>query len=337
MISFIVPFFNSEGTLYRCVNSILAQTEPDLEVLLIDDGSTDGSGQAADEYAAADSRVKVLHKANGGLSSARNRGLDIARGEYVLFVDADDWIEPDTCRILINENNDADICIFGRSTDSLRQKRKWSPTDRPEQISGEEALRRLITEGTIRQAVWDKMYRREWFAEIRFPEGYNYEEYRTTYKLLRKARNITLIPDILYHYVQYKGSISNTHSAKNRLDHWTACYELYCVFRETGETYRDACVRHCLYSAVSAWASLWRTDSAEREKERNRIQEIIRFVLEHRKEAAKYKLQLWAAVSLIPSGTRWSMFCVCVILWPRRYLKGKRLYPRISEMKPARA
>ena len=331
MISIIVPVFNAEGTLRRCIDSILSQTNPDLEVLLIDDGSTDGSSIIMDDYAAADSRVKMLHKENGGLSSARNYGLDRARGEYILFVDADDWIEPTACDLLMKEAGRADLCVFGRSVDSPAGKRKWMPADKPEWIGPNEAIRRLVVEGTIRHAVWDKLYRRELFDDIRFPEGYNYEDLRITYKLLQQAQNIVLIPDVLYHHVQYDGSISNTQSAKNRLDYWTACYELYRVFKESGEAYREACARRCMYSAGSAWASLWRTDRAEREREQERIREIVRFAREHENDAAKYNLRLRAAVALAATGTRWSMLCgYSAIRLRRLFKKENQLFPRAS-------
>ena len=113
MISIIVPVYNTEKYLRRCIDSVLAQTYQDFELLLIDDGSKDSSGAICDEYAAQDARVRVFHKENGGVSSARNVGLDNARGEWITFVDADDWIESDMLELLLRkgEETGADIVM----------------------------------------------------------------------------------------------------------------------------------------------------------------------------------------------------------------------------------
>lgn len=327
MISVIIPVYNMEGTLCRCVDSVLTQTYANLEVILVDDGSVDGSGRIADEYTAADTRVKVLHRENGGLSAARNSGLDAAGGDWIAFVDADDWIEPDAFEKLTAACVDAEVCAFGQFEERPAGAVKRLPADKPERITGEEAVERMILGEGIRVSVWDKLYRRELFEGIRFPEGYNFEDVRTTWKLLEKARSVDLIPEPLYHYVQRRGSLCHSGSAKNQLDNWTAFYELYRVFGSRDEKTRSVCVRRCLKSAVAAWDSLWRTDRAERRREKERIAQIVRFVREHREEAAKYGIRLRVETALTVSGTRASMLCVYLIRTPGRRGRMKKLFP----------
>ena len=148
LLSVIVPVYNVETYLPRCVDSILQQSYENMEVILVDDGSQDGSGKICDEYAARDSRVKVIHKENGGLSSARNAGLDTAAGEYLTFVDSDDWIEPDAyCPMiaLLEENNAALVCGGRYDVDGKTGERKQGLCPKKtERISGEEMAGRLF-------------------------------------------------------------------------------------------------------------------------------------------------------------------------------------------------
>ena len=313
MISVVIPFYNAEPTLERCVKSVLEQTYPDLEIILVNDGSTDRSSAIAECFANSDARVVLLTKENGGLSSARNYGLDRMKGEWVAFVDADDWIERNTFETALEKCQGADICVFGRSVDSPNRERRWAPTEKAELIDGETAIRRMIVDGTIGHAVWDKIYHRELFDSICFPTGHNYEDARTTYRLLQKAQSIRLIPDICYHYLQNAGSIDHTFSIKNRLDHWSAYYELYQVFAEIDESFKTACVRQCAISMFYAWSSLWKATSEELKNQREYIDEIKSFVKEHRSDILHMKgCKAHAKITalLIPFGNRFSMLCV---------------------------
>ena len=311
-VSVIVPIYNLENTLRRCVDSVLSQTFPEFEVLLVDDGSTDTSGSIADAYL-ADSRVRVFHKQNGGVSSARNFGIDRMQGTYAAFVDADDWIEPNTLETALRYCKNSDICSFGRFLEGIGAKSEWSPASFPERISGEEAIRRLIVENSIRHVVWDKLYRSTLFDGIRFPEGFNYEDGRTTYRLFQKAETVTLIPDVLYHYIKQEGSITYTETIRNLLDIWSCYYELYHVFSQKGEEYRDARMLLCFQSIYIVWGSLWKASSSERFRERDRIEEIISFARLHRKEASRLRLNRRIAVLAAATGKRWSQFPVYLI------------------------
>ncbi len=291
MISIIVPFFNEETTLERCVNSIREQTCGDLEILLIDDGSTDGSGRIADTYTDRDDRIRVFHKENGGLSSARNYALDYVSGDWIAFVDADDHLEPAALETAVGHalRERADICVFGRRTETPDTAWDTRPAEACTVIGPEEALRRLLVTQELRFAAWDKVYRRAIFEGLRFPEGYNYEDRQTIHKALLRAGRIVLIPDILYHYVQYSESIVHDDSLKNRLDHWTASLGLYEMFGDR-EDLRGGCLRLCAFSIYRAWGALAEAGEQERARGETRIREIMDFAGAHYSEILREKL-----------------------------------------------
>ena len=304
MISVIVPFFNAEKTLHRCIDSILLQTYEDLEILLVDDGSTDNSGRIAEEYK-SDTRIKVFHKENGGLSSARNYGLEKTNGAYISFVDADDWIEARTFETVLNSIWDSDICGFGRSTDSPKANKIWRPVTRVEIIDNKEAVKRLILDGSIKHAVWDKVYKAELFESIRFPEGHNYEDFYVTHKILHAAQRIVLIPNIFYHYVQNKGSITHTLSANNNLDLWMACHDLYEAYKGCGKEYEQACLNSCINSIYRTLGTLFLLKSECRQEQ---VKKIASFAKHHCEEIVDQKPQIRLVLHLAATGTKWSMF-----------------------------
>lgn len=213
LISVIIPVYNVEDYLRRCVDSILAQSYRNLEILLVDDGSPDGSGAICDDYAARDPRVRVIHKENGGLSSARNIAIDQAKGEYLTFVDSDDWLEPDACRLLADglERYDAGIaCVGNWDVDSQTgEKTLGVCPEREECITGEEMAGRIFTWDGCDSAACDKMYRRELFRGYRYPEGMVCEDIPVTYRLALDAGKVVLLDKPVYNYFHHPGSITN--------------------------------------------------------------------------------------------------------------------------------
>lgn len=187
MISVIVPVYNVEPYLKKCLDSIVNQTYEDLEILVIDDGSTDKSGQICDEYAEWDERVRVFHTDNKGLSAARNLGLKEAKGEWIEFVDSDDWVDRDYCKLpleLANIHN-ADLIIF-RFRKIRGINRRWRI--KPGKKTTEDALRLIHEEASV--VVWNKLFRRSLFNGISFPIGKLYEDNAVTHQLIHKATSI---------------------------------------------------------------------------------------------------------------------------------------------------
>lgn len=204
MISVILPVYNGEDFLERCMDSILSQTEPNLELIVVDDGSTDASGAICDRYAEKDPRVRVLHKPNGGLSHSRNAGMALARGEYLAFVDADDWLEPDMYRRMLaarkEDRCDAVACGFRRV-----YRDRWEPEafEREEMLRGDgirdlaEAMMKARTFGSV----WRWLYARETAIGCRFDEEVGYgEDLLYNLEFLKRADCVRLIPDVLYNY-----------------------------------------------------------------------------------------------------------------------------------------
>lgn len=244
MISVIVPIYNVEPYLRHCIDSILSQTYHNLEIILIDDGSTDCSGKIADSY--QDPRIRVLHTDNHGLSTARNLGIGVANGEYLCFVDSDDWIEPELLNTVISEIGDADIVCFGFNNSCY----DLNIYNRIEAISA------LINE-KLPETIWSKLYRKEVFKNIRFPDGRVCEDIATTYKLFLQASSIVCINKTGYHYTQRQNSICHTYRLDYFIDNWNARLERYNVCKQlVGHNEQNILLESCAFSAVRFW--LWK-------------------------------------------------------------------------------
>lgn len=212
LISVIVPVYNVEEYLPRCVDSILAQTYRNLEVILVDDGTKDASDQICDEYAAKDPRIKVIHKENGGLSSARNAGINVARGEYFGFVDSDDWIEPEMYEQMLDlaKKHNVKLVCAGRYDFSSRRNEKTVGLcpEKEEVITGMELLGRTFTWDGCDSAAWDKLYHRDLFEEIRYPVGLVNEDVAIFYKIAEQVDRAAMCDKPLYNYYHRPGSIT---------------------------------------------------------------------------------------------------------------------------------
>ena len=219
-LSVIVPVYNMEQYLRKCLDSIVNQTARDIEVICVNDGSKDKSQAILDEYAKKDRRIKVLKKSNGGLSSARNAGLKVAKARYVTFVDSDDWIEPDTYECVLAHINGADLVAFGTNVvgDAMIDRR--SADDEYYRVKYE-GLHKLNDSMRLNMdvAAWNKVYRRDIIEEKRidFPEGLLYEDYSFFWKYIVHCKNAFFIKERKYNYLRRDGSImQSTFSGSRR-------------------------------------------------------------------------------------------------------------------------
>lgn len=214
LVSVIIPVYNVEKYLNKCVDSVIGQTYRNLEILLVDDGSTDGSGAICDEYAARDERVRVIHKENGGLSSARNAALDVCKGEYVAFVDSDDFVSLYFIELYYRAivQFDGDIAavqneaFFLEGREDEAQLVSTAQARSIEQIDPHEAIRLMLYQNIPTGAPW-KFYKRSIFDDIRFPVGWLYEDAATIHRLFMKANKMVLLDADIYAYRHRPNSI----------------------------------------------------------------------------------------------------------------------------------
>ena len=225
MVSIIIPVYNVQDYLARCVDSVLAQTYTDLEIILVDDGSIDISGDICDEYALHDARVRVIHKENGGLSDARNAGLDVARGNYVAFIDADDYVHPSFVELLLKTINETGAQIAVSTWQELKDgdKPRKVKTKRPRCtiLTQEEAISSVFYQKKLNHSACSRIFETQLFNNLRFPEGILYEDLAIIYPLLCKVEKVALINTPMYYYMHRQGSIITTMSLRRThvLDH----------------------------------------------------------------------------------------------------------------------
>lgn len=223
LISIVVPIYKVEKYLERCIKSILEQTYTNLEVILVDDGSPDSCPMICDTYQQLDSRIKVIHKINGGLSDARNAGLEIATGKYIAFIDSDDFIN---CHFIerlynlcVNSNTQIAICDF-QSVRKEQEVQMQQETIKTSMFSSKEMLEKIYgDEHIVAIVAWNKLYQRELFEDIRYPKGKINEDEFTTYKLFSKANKIAFTNEKLYYYFYAEDSIMRKKFHLRRLDY----------------------------------------------------------------------------------------------------------------------
>lgn len=208
LISIIVPVYNVKDYLEKCLLTICEQTYKNLEIILVDDGSSDGSGELCDLFAQKDKRIKVIHQTNAGQSAARNRGLAIAQGEYLGFVDSDDWIEPDMYDFLyyLLIENGADISICSRYIEKGGKSVAKYSSGEQFMFDRVEAVRALAVDKHVRNYMMDKLFRRRLFEGITFPENRVFEDLAICYRVFYRTEKVVLQDTPKYHYVIRKGS-----------------------------------------------------------------------------------------------------------------------------------
>lgn len=253
-LSVIVPVYNAEKYLNKCVDSILNQTYRDFELLLVDDGSPDQCGMICEAYAVQDSRVKVIHKPNGGVSEARNVGLDQAKGNYISFIDPDDWVEPDMFQSTIDfcKTKQTDIVCFEVCIVRKNKKKFHYRFAADCVFEAKDALVKILTD-VIDNSPCNKIYRKAVWNHVRFPVGRRYEDVATIYKTFYNADRVGYIKKYFYYYVKHEGSaIALSFDAQRR-------YECFLGYKEQYELAKNFCKEAeelCKMQAVEAALSV---------------------------------------------------------------------------------
>ena len=222
LISIIVPIYNVEKYIKKCIESILAQTYTNLELILVDDGSPDRCPVICDEFAERDNRIVVIHKKNGGLSDARNAGLDIAQGKFIGFVDGDDYIAPQMYEILFDAlfKNDADmsICNYVKVNEQyelIAEKNRILPI-KDACVSPDEFMHEYTGKyGWFYVVAWNKLYRKTLFDNLRYPKGKQHEDEFLIHRIVYKCHKIVCVNQPFYYYVEREGSIMSQFNVKN--------------------------------------------------------------------------------------------------------------------------
>ena len=221
LISVIVPVYKVEAYLDRCVQSIVDQTYRNLEIILADDGSPDNCGAMCDAWAQKDGRIKVIHKENGGLSDARNAGIAVASGEFIGFVDSDDYIAPEMFRLLYDrlctDGSDIAACGVGMVFEDGTPSRPLTPSGCII-LNREEALEAILRESWLKQPVWYKLYRTDLIRNLPFPVGKYHEDVYWTWQAVARAEKVSVFDVPCYFYVQRSGSIMGESYSLRRLD-----------------------------------------------------------------------------------------------------------------------
>lgn len=217
VISIIVPVYNAENYLGRCIDSIINQTYRFLDIILVDDGSTDNSGKICDEYAIRDKRIRVIHKQNGGLSDARNVGIEAAKGKYIGFVDADDYISEHMYERLFSclqrENADITMCRYQRFEGRQCDQAIDSGIQSYVSMDKYEALNNMYDfDGEAYTVAWNKLYKKSVIGEVRYPVGKINEDEFTSYRFILNAERIVFLSDILYYYYYNDSGITSSNN-----------------------------------------------------------------------------------------------------------------------------
>lgn len=230
LISVVVPVYNVEEYLPKCIKSIVSQTYREIEIILVDDGSTDKSAKICDEAANKDNRIIVIHKENGGLSDARNKGIDVAKGKYISFIDSDDYIEPTYFEYLYDllekKHSDISICGFKYVSEKGKLLNKICDDECSLVMSTEESLKEMLKMKLYSNSAWAKLYSIELFSGVRYPKGEFFEDIATTYRLFMKAKRIAYGSNALYCYLYRDSAISKQVSKNRRLDALKSCSQM---------------------------------------------------------------------------------------------------------------
>lgn len=238
-VSVLVPVYNVEAYLPQCLDSLISQTLQDIEIICIDDGSTDGSGYILDQYAARDPRIRVVHQENKGLACARNKALDLVRTEWLTFVDSDDYIDEKMLEKMLQviQEKQADICICncGLPDAGYQSVSSHKFNMRNEMITGYQALEYInLPRSWPWITAWNKLYRTELFFNLRYPDGVQHEDQFLAHYIFASAKRVVSISDIFYFLRYREDSITNSKYSIRQLDYMDALYDRIQFYQENG-------------------------------------------------------------------------------------------------------
>lgn len=305
LITVIVAVYNIEDYVAKCIESVINQTYRTIEILVIDDGSTDKSGGICDAYAERDNRIKVFHGKNRGLSEARNQGIGYAKGDYLVFVDGDDWIHPQMIEMLYDvlKKNGSDIaaCGFERKNIRFAEQKYRSSQLSVRNITREEAVSDMYSANVV---AWNKLYKRSIFDDIRYPAGRIHEDEFTAHRIYWKCNRISVISEPMYFYVMREDSIVNTVTLKSIFDGLDALLDRLSFAKEHNWTeVLDSVAGRCLDYMAEWYYKLKKSkDKKTAARIRNRARMLIK---QNRDIKIKYQYHIFAAAPVLYASYRY--------------------------------
>ena len=317
LISVIVPIYKVENYLDKCVGSLVNQSYKNLEIILVDDGSPDGCGKKCDEYKKKDNRIHVIHKKNGGLSSARNAGLDIAKGAYIGFVDSDDYIHRDMYLKMMDLMTKTDCDVVECKVNIVRQGEIiFADSGENEMLTAVQATERYLVPsksgGVPRVSVWSKLYKKSFWDSNRFPEGHIHEDYMLTAIALNEAKNVGIVNEGLYfHVVDNADSIMNSHFSERDLFLEEQYFNRIEYYKRENNTKAEKLAKNSYYMLILSL--YWRCHYAHMAQESYYLKKI---------KSLKYEM----FSSNIPIKRKLELFMVCIS--PKVYLYIRKMEMR---------
>ena len=287
LVSIIVPVYNASKYLENCLNSILKQTYNNIEVILIDDGSTDNSLEICKEYKKNDKRIKIIHKENGGISSVRNLGVKESKGKYICFVDSDDYIEKDYVEVLYSgiKKYKTKLCFGGYRNVYNDGTAVDKFSNKTYKLSKVKTLNKLLYVDGVDVSPWSKIYEKSLFDDITYPEGRIFEDTATTYKLIDKCDNIAICDYPIYNYCIRSSSITSSKFNIKKMDWIISSIEMTHYLKKKYKELNDACLAYMMYAHIGVLSSLAMNDKNYK-KERK---ELVLYVKSNRKKYIKDK------------------------------------------------
>ena len=276
-VSIIVPVFNVEKYIDECINSLLSQTHKDIEIILVDDESPDNCPKICDDYAMKDDRIKVLHKKNGGLSDARNAGIEIATGDYIMFVDSDDYITDDMVEqlLFVVDVSGMDIAACGYTGNM--EDLNVGLCESIKSISSKKAIKCILKEQKINTSASTKLFKAQLFKNVRFPVGKIYEDYATIYKAIYNANGVAYINSKKYYYRPNPTGITGRGFYKKQLQYFEISNEVMSFVKENYPSYK----RHVNNRATRMAISFCKNISKSKYDDLEDINYLISFIRNH--------------------------------------------------------
>ena len=258
LVSVVVPIYNVEKYIKRCVDSIINQTYKNLDIILVDDESPDNCPGICEDYAKKDKRITVIHKQNGGLSDARNFGIKAAKGEFITFVDSDDFLSEECIETLLKniKRYSSDISIGGHQVIYENGKLIKKYTEKEFDSDSKGILDKILYDDGIDLSAWAKLYKRSLFKNIRYPVGRLYEDAATTYKLIDLSNKVSVISKPVYYYVIRKDSITNVDFSPQKMDLIISTKEMTSYVQEKYPELEKGCNRRLMYAYLSTITQL---------------------------------------------------------------------------------